>query len=620
MRHRSKIWTKLAARGRFCIDVKAVIGTTEYKKISAPEIERVLMSSPFSVGNCNAATMQVSILTDDEIPEGYPIIIKARLMNLDMTQASEYMNFGEYFIDQRERNDDLITLTCYDAMLKTSQAMVSDSDNKDDWPKTMSDVVAEIAYRIGAPIDSRTRICTGTDYVVPWPEGLTMQQVLGYIGACHGGNWTITEEGSLLLVPLVSSPADTCHVLDADYEDIITAKGDKLSWKVVNDTKDTRTILSGDTVSSLIQQSYHITDTKYNNIVTADGFYLVWANEDGVASVGGLIHVPAVIGSITTGKRLIASKVTMTDNNGNCYTVGDDRGFEISIENNPYASQAICNVLYQAMEGIVYDPYTASQACFDPAAELGDRVKIGDRVCSVIYSMNYKLGVDYRCTISAPNSKEASQEYPYLTNRDKNANKEYLESGISYNGVNLSGNGFTVTLESKSISETTPAALLMNEEETETNIVPETDTNGICAEVIFNGSSITMRAMNFDGTMVDCIYYDTAGGAYRIGNQVQIEQVNALQQALLDLQQTLQTIGIGQNTQAEEMEQLKEQLISQQQSVSELQQSVQEVGSEQDTQAEEIEQLKEQLASQAAEIEQLRELIAGNTGEVGDEQ
>ena len=54
MRHRSSIWTKLAARGKFRVESIAVIGNKTYTAITAPKIDRALLSDPLSVGNLAA--------------------------------------------------------------------------------------------------------------------------------------------------------------------------------------------------------------------------------------------------------------------------------------------------------------------------------------------------------------------------------------------------------------------------------------------------------------------------------------------------------------------------------------------------------------------------------------
>lgn len=413
MRRRSDRWVKLAARGHFQMEAKARIGGKDYTKISAPKIDRSLMSSPLSVGNCTSATLSLSILTDDDIKSTSPVVIMGRLT--DGNIFSEWMEFGTFYIDQRDTSfEGLVTIDCYDAMLKANQSYLDGSGISADWPKTMKEVVEEIAYRIGIGIDPRTKINTGADYVVPYPSEKSMIQVLGDIGACHGGNWIITEENLLRLVPLVTAPDETFHVISHDYEKIRTGDGNLLIYKEQNAFNAVLPAPTGDTPESANPVTHYITDEFGNAIVTPDGHYLTWAADGSADAVGGLINVPVVCGKITTGQRVIITGISMSNDEGGSYTAGDDSGAVLTIDGNPCATQGICDALYTAFNGLVYYPYTATKALYDPATELGDQVKIGDVVHSVIYASTLNFDLNFRSDISAPNSAELSAEYPYL--------------------------------------------------------------------------------------------------------------------------------------------------------------------------------------------------------------
>lgn len=69
-----------------------------------------------------------------------------------------------------------------------------------EWPRTARSVMEEIAARIGAPIDPRTVI--PPDDIEDTALAMTMRQVAGYIAAINAGNWIITDEGYLYLVPI----------------------------------------------------------------------------------------------------------------------------------------------------------------------------------------------------------------------------------------------------------------------------------------------------------------------------------------------------------------------------------------------------------------------------------
>lgn len=439
MRHRTDRWVKLAARGRFQMEAKARIGEKDYVEISAPKIERNLMSSPLTVGNCSTATLSLSILTEDEILSSSPVVIMGRLT--DGKIYSEWLEFGTFYINQRDTSfEGLVTVDCFDSMLKTNQNYLDGTDTSANWPKSMKSVVEEIAYRIGVGIDPRTKINTGADYVVPYPSGKTMVQVLGDIGACHGGNWIITEENLLRLVPLVTAPDETFHIISHDYEKVKTSDGHLL---IYDDQEIINAVLpkaSGETPESVVPVTHHITDEYGSPIVTPEGHYLVWAADGSADAVDGLINIPVVCGQITTGTKVTITGISLSGDNGTTYTAGNDTGTMLTIESNPYATQGICDALYTAFNDLVYFPYTATKALYDPATELGDQVKIGDMVHSVLFTSKLDFDLNFRSDISAPNSESFSEEYPYLSEIKRlKQTTEQLNGAIESASKELSG-------------------------------------------------------------------------------------------------------------------------------------------------------------------------------------
>ncbi len=503
------------------MDARAVIAGKEYYRISAPQISHSLATEPFSIGNCNAASLKLTVLLEDgeEIPEAASVRIIAQLTDLDITKRTEVLPFGEFWVDTAPKTENLVELTCYDAMLKTSQAMVDDEDDESEWPKSMAAVVQEIAYRIGTPIDPRTRINRGLNYMVPFPKGYTMQQVLGWIGACNGGNWTITDEGALRLVTLTAPPTETYHIVDESFNDIVTGDGFSLAWKLSSGSEEIQTPEVGSGVGSLVPKVYPIVDHEFNRILTADGFTLVYDKTGAIEAEHGLIHVPFVHGDVTTGKRLVVSKVTMTDEGSKSYSKGDDSGFEITVDNCPYSCQGICDDLYSMLCGIEYEPFTAPDAVFDPATELGDQVEIGDKVHSSIYSMDARLDIGYSNTISAPTNTEATRQYPYLTARDKNRDKVYLEMSADYGGVSMSADGGLLVAKTGNTSRSVSTRSLVSARSAPVSR----------AEVQYSDDFIAMRGRDPEtGQMEDCIFFDDTVEKYRIRKTVMIEQADEI--------------------------------------------------------------------------------------------
>lgn len=209
MRAVSETWTALAAGGDFRLEAKLKIGENEYDKITAPRISAPLLSSPLSVGSCMAKTLKVSILTEDKLRSGTEVEVLGRLTNgTAATVCSEWKSFGVFRITTLDDKaaGGIVTVEGFDDMLLTNKAAFT-GVAETVTAVSMKDAVDDIAASIGVPLDERTVIHTGTAYMIPVDRNQTQRQVLGYIAACHGGNWVITADRKLRLVPLVSAAA-----------------------------------------------------------------------------------------------------------------------------------------------------------------------------------------------------------------------------------------------------------------------------------------------------------------------------------------------------------------------------------------------------------------------------
>lgn len=369
MQNRSNLWKELAASSSSQLQTVAEIGGVTYSAISAPIINRSLMTAPLSIGNATSASLQFSVLTDETIPEAADVKIKMRFT--DGRRYSEWLPAGTFFVANRKEDGvvrKLTTFSCFDALRKADGSPWTDSfwDYIETQRKIpMRDIIQDIAWNIGVEIDERTLpyIRDGPSYTCELPKliqefipfidggsqgtearqylqnkGETKRKILAYIGGCLGGNWYITPENKLRFVPILHSP-------DAD---------------------------------------------------TADD----------------PLNIVAITGSIKMGKSVTISGVSIS-NYTTTYTAGDDSGYVLTIPRNPYATQTIANDLFAQLGGKTYAPYIIEKGLYDPAAELGDYVVSRNDVRSVLYSETARLNLAFRGDISAPFREEVSDEYPY---------------------------------------------------------------------------------------------------------------------------------------------------------------------------------------------------------------
>lgn len=184
------------------------MGDIKAAKIVSPMFDK------FSAGNTCAAELTAEIWPTNVIPEMAKIIPYVR-----NSEAEEWRKLGVFYIDERVvYPSGRMTITAYNSMLFAEQEWAPNDDLV--FPMSMPDVVTEIARLMGVGVDSRTVL--NSAYTIDYPaNGYTLREVLGYIAGAHGGNWIITADDELLLVPLFSEPAETNYLITENGSAIV---------------------------------------------------------------------------------------------------------------------------------------------------------------------------------------------------------------------------------------------------------------------------------------------------------------------------------------------------------------------------------------------------------------
>ena len=202
MQTTSATWKQLWAAGA-PLEARAVIAGTEVPLAAAPVINRAAMQDRLSVGNVASASLALAVRPTGTIPRSAAVAVEARLN--DGATASEWLPMGTFYISRRSRDPvtGVTALECYDALLKANAVWTPSTGA---WPRTMAAVLAELLTLLGLTLDSRTVVPSGASFVISQPaEGTTIRDVLGTIAQAGGGNWIVTPEGKLRLVPIVDS-------------------------------------------------------------------------------------------------------------------------------------------------------------------------------------------------------------------------------------------------------------------------------------------------------------------------------------------------------------------------------------------------------------------------------
>lgn len=117
------------------------------------------------------------------------------------------------------------------------------------------------------------------------------------------------------------------------------------------------------------------------------------------------------------------TRVVITVSDDSEIAVGTDTGRTLTLH-CPWATEEMANDILESIRGFKYQPYTASDALLDPAAELGDGVTVND-VYGGIYKRETKFGPLCTASISAPAEEEIDHEYPYVSPQERQVTRQF---------------------------------------------------------------------------------------------------------------------------------------------------------------------------------------------------
>lgn len=175
----------------------------------------------FGIGNAYTASLTLGLFADSILRAA---TIKRYIRLRNGGQVSEWLPKGTFFTNTRSEDDGYWTIEAFDAMRKAE--VVWEPDQSLEFPMTMPDAVTECCRIMGVTLDSRTVL--NANYTIDYPANeYTIRNELCFIAAAHAGNWIITDEGKLYLVPLLSAPPETNYLVD-EYGDAIMFGGDRI--------------------------------------------------------------------------------------------------------------------------------------------------------------------------------------------------------------------------------------------------------------------------------------------------------------------------------------------------------------------------------------------------------
>lgn len=198
-------------------EYKLLIGGIEH---GMGDIEAVNIESPLfdklSAGNACAAELTASFWPLGSVPRMAEIVPFAR-----KSPAEEWKQLGVFYIDERSSSPSgKMSVVAYNSMLKAEAEWVPRDELV--FPMPMPEAVAEIARLMGIEVDPRTKQLNSA-YTIDYPaNGYTLRDVLRFIAGAHVGNWIITAQNKLLLLPLFGScPPETFNLVTNEGDAIL---------------------------------------------------------------------------------------------------------------------------------------------------------------------------------------------------------------------------------------------------------------------------------------------------------------------------------------------------------------------------------------------------------------
>lgn len=493
----SNTWKRIFSQPGHITEVKAVIAGQTYgmdRIYSATQTRGLFSKNNPMIGCCCASTLEIKLIPQGKIPRMAAIGLSTRLKSADGSETSEWIPAGTYFIDTRKKeyNGEKITFTAYDSMLKADQPYLQNSEI-DEWPADENDVVDEIAALMGVSVDERT-VLAGYDVDYP-AQDWTMREVLGWIAAANCGNWIITPQNELYLVPLNTDTSylgasSSSAILFGDSLIILSTGYDYDKARDVLAKNDTTGILFGD---SLIVA---------NHVGGGSAEYLGGAGQNIRRNARGM-HNLGLLQAFTGVKLWFDRENSYVDQTEevegetttekveveNAYTAGTEDGRVLEAD-CPWATQAMCNAILTKIEGYCYQGAAVDYAEITPAAELGDTV-VCDGVSFNLAHSSVTFDGAYAPTISAPADEEVDYEYRYESETQRQLNRK-ATLGENYYGFKVTReNGIEVV-----------------------NIVDGVETT----RMILNSS--TQAFYNANGDVA--LYFDAEAGQYKFVGDVTV--------------------------------------------------------------------------------------------------
>lgn len=136
------------------------------------------------------------------------------------------------------------------------------------------------------------------------------------------------------------------------------------------------------------------------------------------------VYVGSAVDSLEAPEQLNGySKVILQISEDVQYEAGTDGGRVLTLS-CPWGTPQMAQNILSSVRGYQYQPFEASGAVLNPAAEPGDAVQIRG-VHGGIYNVSATFGRTFRAEISAPGEEEIDESVPYKSTQERQINRRF---------------------------------------------------------------------------------------------------------------------------------------------------------------------------------------------------
>ena len=407
MRATSATYKTLRTQTGAFYEVEVIRGATIYDindLISIKINPKLFDGSGPSIGNAYSSACTIKLIDSSaNWPRMAEFSIRIRLSSADGLTKSEWLPMGTYYTDTRkEEKNGYLIIEAFDGMLLNEQYWTDQIDPEDmpsTWPITSKAWIDMIEDAGLIEVDSRS-VIDDTVPLVGLNTGSTIRDCLKTIAAANGGNWVMTFEGKLRLVPLYS-------------------------------IVDGQEAIAGIAIAGIA-------------IVGFDGSVLpAGIGTDDIGLNAQTFDTSPALSGITG--------VYLETELGSRSQAGSNIGYVLEAICNFTSSVGVASLSLGNVSGYIYKPFSASKATLDPATEPGDIVII-DNVSYQMMDISWNINTWPVADISAAFEEEVNHEYVVLDESAKTLRKSVANTEEKLQN-------YPTTVEAQSMIEQTAEAI-----------------------------------------------------------------------------------------------------------------------------------------------------------------